>query len=365
LPLPERSPCVEGNHFRANRRAHSLRDPGAGRRCGARGGGRPAHPARKVGAAKPAPAGVPAEIKLLLAKAPKAADYPNAGKATLLDLADIVVRPDGSARTVTRQLIKVFNERGRDEAEVKIPYNSAFETVTITRARTIKPDGRVMPVKPADIRDHGVDEGGDSYSDARVKSFSLPAVDNNCLLDYEYVTDQKTSAMPGQFWSRWWFQSGLDPVLLSRLTVTAPKSLTLNQELRNTAVKPVVKALPDNKRTVTTWEARNVPPIEPEPFMPGIDRIAPHLALSTLRSWQDIAAWYWKLAQGRMTADAAIKAQVARLTKGKTTPEEKARAIFYWVEEKTRYVAWSTASGGTSRGGPWTFSRTTTATART
>ncbi len=287
-----------------------------------------------------------AELKALLAQAPSAKDYPNAAKATLLDVADIQVRPDGSARTVTRQLIKVFNERGRDEAEVRIPYNHAFERVTITRARTIKSNGQILSVKPSDVRDHAVDEGEDSYSDARIKSFSLPAVDDGAVLEYEYVTDQKAPLMPGQFWTRWWFQTGSDPVVESRLTVTMPKGLAVKEALKNTDLKPVTKESADGSKITRVWRSRGVPSIEWEPMMPGAERIAPHLALSTVGTWQDIAAWYWTLAKDRANPDAAIKAQTAALIKGKTTPEEKAKAIFYHVEEKTRYVALEYGIGG-------------------
>lgn len=285
-------------------------------------------------------AGPEAEAKLLLANAPSAEEYPNAAKATLLDLATMTVRPDGTTRTVTHMAIKIFNERGREEeSEVRVPYNSAFEKVTVTRARTIRPDGRIISVKPGDIRDQSNDEGEQMYSDARVKSFSLPAVDEDCILDYEYVTDQHRSQMPGHFWTKWWFQGGTDPVVESRLTLIAPKGLKLRQDLRNSDVKPTVTESADGKTVTRVWAARNVAPIEVEPLMPGADRVAPRLFLSTLGSWQDIAAWYDRLARPRMEADATVKARALALTKGKTTPEEKAKAIFYWVEEKTRYVA--------------------------
>lgn len=280
------------------------------------------------------------EIKRLLASAPRSSDYPSAAKATLLDLAQITVRPDGSARTITRMTFKVFNERGRDaESEIKIPYNAAFEKVNIVRARTIKPNGTVVAVKPSDIRDHGLDAGDGTYTDARVKSFSMPAVSEDCILDYEYVTDQTASQMPGQFWTRWYFQSGLDPVLLSRLTIKAPKAMTLRENLRNSAVQPTRKNTPDGKSTVYVWESRNVSPLETEYMMPPPDSVLPKLALSTVPSWQSIADWYTRLARDRDTADAAIKATTQEVIKDKATPEEKARAIFYYVEEKVRYVA--------------------------
>ena len=79
------------------------------------------------------------DVRQLIASAPRGTDFPNAAKATLLDLSDITVRPDGSTKTWVRQAEKIFNTRGRDEeSEIKIPYNSTYETVTILSARTIK-----------------------------------------------------------------------------------------------------------------------------------------------------------------------------------------------------------------------------------
>ena len=274
--------------------------------------------------------------------APNAADFPDAAKATLLDLSDIVVRADGSAKTWVRESEKIFNTRGRDEeSEIKIPYNSTYETVTILRARTIKPDGTIFPVNLSEVRDSTVNEdaGAPMYTDARQKSFSMPAVDSDCIIDYEYIIDQKESQIPGGFWTQWYFQSGLDPVKFSRLNITLPKTMTLQQKLLNTSVKAVMTSLPDGKNVRYTWQDHDVIPLQPEPMMPSAEQVLPSLHVSTVPSWQAIADWYADLAKDRATPDKHIKDLVANLTAGKTTPEEKAKAIYYYVEEKTRYVS--------------------------
>jgi hypothetical protein len=276
------------------------------------------------------------DAKTLLANAPKAAQFPNAAKATLLDLADMTVRPDGSCQKVIRMTVKVFNIRGRDdEAEVKIPYNAAYETVTIRKARTIKPDGTIINVKPADIRESRPSE----YDDAAVKSFSMPAVSDDSIIDYEYEVNQKESMMPGQFWDDWYFQGGFDPVMLTRLTITTPKDMKLNEKLRNTGVTAKKKDNPDGKTVTYVWEDKNVPPMELEPMMPDVSNSFPTLHLSTIPDWQKVADWYWSLAKDRMVADDSIKAATREVIKGKNTPEDKAKAIFQYVQEKTRYVA--------------------------
>jgi Domain of Unknown Function with PDB structure (DUF3857)/Transglutaminase-like superfamily len=277
------------------------------------------------------------ELKKLLAESPKAAEYPNAAKATLLDLSDITVRPDGSARIVTRQAIKILNQRGREqEAEVKVPYNGSYESVKLIRARTLRPSGEVIDVKPAEVRNGAASEG---YDDARVLSFSMPAVEPGCVIEYEYVTEQRQSPLPGHFWFQWYFQGGFDPVQLTRLRVTVPKSLNLARKLRNSTIEPSIRAAADGKSVTYTWEDRAVAPLSTEPLMPPIERQLPKLTISTVPTWQSVADWYTKLAQSALQADPAVTALAKELTKNCRTDDEKAKAIFYYVQDKTRYVA--------------------------
>ena len=293
-----------------------------------------------VATAVPAPSARPDDLKTLILNAPSALAYPNATKATLLDLADITVRPDGTASTITRQAVKVFNKLARErESEVKIPYTGGYEKVKILRARTIRPDGSVINVRPEDIRDHELNDEQGEYSDARVISFSMPAVEEGCILDYEYQTTQTSSKMPGNFWTDWYFQSGTDPVVLSRLTVTSPKNMKLNELYKNTAVRPKSVDSADGKSVTQTWEARNVAPLDIEPMMPPADKVIPTVHLSTVPTWQSVADWYSGMAKDRSVANDTVKARAIALTKDLKTPEEKAKAIFYYVEEKTRYVA--------------------------
>ena len=282
---------------------------------------------------RPAPS---SDAAALLRNAPASSRWPNAQKATLLDLADIVVRPDGTARTVTRQAIKIFTNRAREEeSEIRIPYNAAFEKVRLVRARTIRPDGSVLTVRPSDIRTAKPSE----YDDARILSVSMPGVQPGCVIDYEYVTEQTASQMPGHFWTQWYFQSGTDPVVRTRLTVTVPKGKQLFSKLRNSTVQPTVRDSSDGKSTVSVWEQRDVAPFELEPMMPPAETLLPKLTLSTIPDWDTVARWYAGLATGRDTASPEIKALARKLTAGKTDPVEKARAIFHHVQEQTRYVA--------------------------
>ena len=281
----------------------------------------------------------PAVAKKLVDSAPTAEQYPNAAKITLLDLSDIAIHADGTATNKTRQLVRIFNERGREEGEVRLSYTEGQETIKLLYARTIRPDGTVVKLDLAEVSDKPLDTGDGSYHDARTVSFSLPAIENGCIVDYQYVTEQTKSHLPGHFFYAWQFQGGIDPVVLSRITVTTDKGVALRNDLRpaKIAVKNDVRDTPSGGKTYT-WEASDVPPLETEP-MSDFNLVHPTLDISTLADWQTVAAWYARLAEGRTIVTPEIKQSVNVLIQGKKTPEEKAKAIFYDVESRTRYVA--------------------------
>src|SRR5579883_1595271 len=79
-------------------------------------------PARTHAAkATPATAKTDPSVQAILKSAPSASAYPNSAAATLLDESVVDFSDDGTYTERTHEIIKVFNERGRDEADVAIP----------------------------------------------------------------------------------------------------------------------------------------------------------------------------------------------------------------------------------------------------
>src|SRR4051794_18855700 len=90
---------------------------------------------------------IDAQLKAALATAPKSADFPDSDAACLLDLATVRIEPDGTVVETTRKAYKLFNQRGRNLAEVNLFYNAGHQSLSVVTARTIKANGAVVPVK--------------------------------------------------------------------------------------------------------------------------------------------------------------------------------------------------------------------------
>lgn len=277
------------------------------------------------------------DAKTLLQGAPPSSDYPNAGYINLIDESWYTIDADGNWVSRTRTTQKICNERGRSAANVHLPYNAAFESIKILRARTIRPDGSVVEVKPSEIQEVTPYSGYAMYSSMKAKVLIMPAVTDDCIIDYEWEVSGRKTIMPPHFWNGWYYQS-TEPTVLSRFTLQIPVDRGFGSQDYNTDIKPTVTASKDGKTKTYVWEGRNFGELEGEPNMPPRSEICPWFEFSSVTEWNEIAAWYWRLVEPQMKTTPEIEKKVDELIKGKLTDEEKARAIFYWVENSIRYV---------------------------
>ncbi len=278
-----------------------------------------------------------AALRGAIAAAPAASAYPNNDYARLLDLGEVTVAADGAVTGEYRTTLKLFNQRARDLAEVSLPFNSSYQSVKLIRAQTIKKDGTVIEVRPEDVRVASPYNDYLMYDDAQSVGFSFPGIEDDCVIDYTWREVTRPLLMPGQFWEYWRF-NGVEPVAVSRYTVHAPVDKPLRFRAASGAPAPQVQTSADGKTKTYVWERRENKPIAPEPAQPDPAEVYAAVEISSLGDWQSVARWFDGLASPQTKADSAIRATVAKITGGRTTDAEKARACYDWVANQTRYV---------------------------
>jgi len=130
------------------------------------------------------------------------------------------------------------------------------------------------------------------------------------------------------------------PVASMTFILEAPAAKKLHFHQRNLDLAPEVRR-DDGAGTVTwTWSLKDVEAERPEPGMPPREEIDPFVEVSTFESWDAFSSWYWNLIRHQYEVDPSILAKVAELTSGKSSEEEKVRAIYDFVTGEVRYNAW-------------------------
>jgi hypothetical protein len=93
--------------------------------------------------------------------------------------------------------IKVLTEKGKELAAVELPYQKHVYGVADIQARTIQPDGTIVPLvgKPADL----LKTKGKGYESGR-KVFTLPSVQVGSILEYYYQLRYSADYVPNPYW---------------------------------------------------------------------------------------------------------------------------------------------------------------------
>jgi len=280
----------------------------------------------------------------IIRNAPSQEDYPEAGAVILLADEEFEVFSDDTARYDAHMMVKVFNERGKEEfSELQIGYDSTFEEVKIDFARTIKPDGTAVYAGDKNMRDVSIYLNYPLYSNARAKIVSMPEVTDGAIIEYRVSVFHKQLVNKNDFIINYSAQEG-EPIKSARFKIKIPKDREINYKAINSQynkfsadLNPAVSIEGDEK--VFSWQMENIPEIIPEPDMPPESRSNPIVMISTFNSWDEIYKWWYDLYKDKIKIDGDIQDKINELVKGKNTDEDKMRAIYNFCAKDIRYVA--------------------------
>jgi len=143
------------------------------------------------------------------------------------------------------------------------------------------------------------------------------------------------------------------------IRVKVPDWLELDLREYNFADYKITKQKTTEKNmTVYTFKMLNVPGLKSESRGIGVAYTYPHIVF-VVKSFSsdgkkengfadvgDLYNWYKFLYQKTVNKPDDFKSKVAELTRGKSTDIDKVKAIFYWVQDNIRYIAFEDGLAG-------------------
>ena len=265
--------------------------------------------------------------------------FPDANSIIVFDSTTYNYQANGLYTNYSHSLVKVLTDRGKKaNSEAHIPYFRKYDKVTIQLARVIKPDGTVIPVpsdKITDITESSTVQMNIYEPDIREKVITFQGLEVGDAVEYQVLDVAHQAAMENHFDAIELFQ-GMSPIVERVFQITGPAVKPLHYIVKRGKVN--FSKVEKNGKIIYTWKVANVPRIIPEPGMPAFPDVATKLVASTSTSWKPISRWYYKLSEPRMVVNDSIRAEVKRLTAGKTDWNQKALAIYHFVAQKIRYM---------------------------
>lgn len=276
--------------------------------------------------------------------------------------ADVVIRQDEMTFTIASkskaslhvyEVVTIFNDKGRQYATKVIGYDK-LSKISGFKAVAYDAEGNVLKkLKSNEIYDQSAFDGFSLYSDNRVKVAVLTQGAYPYTVEFEYEIEYKYLFMiPGYVL----LPAERMSVQHSSYELIYPNELKPRFKTLNLDKAPAVTLLKDGSES-TRWEFENVTPIKFEPNgPPRADLVSSIMAapttfefdgyLGTMNSWDEFGTWISSLNKGRNVLPEATKQKVLELTANKKTTEEKVKAIYEYMQNKTRYVSIQLGIGG-------------------
>ena len=262
------------------------------------------------------------------------------------------INSKNSATQYEHKAFTIFNEKGNLVAEEIIFYDKLTRIVFVN-ASVYDANGKLIKkLKKTDIRDQAAYDGVTLFSDDRLKSLDLTQAAYPYTVEFEYEIEYKfLYYIP----SGWWGGEKISHEHASYQLIF-PKDLRPRYQLLNSSVEAVKETLPDGFESLT-WKFENLKPNQTEPMSPPQGELIPHLLVApskfefsgyagSLESWEEYGKWQLSLNKDRDILPEQTKQKIKELTKNLSTTEEKVKAIYEFMQSKTRYVGIQLGIGG-------------------
>jgi len=261
----------------------------------------------------------------------------------------IVVNAFDNFTYTNKRVVTVYNENGISDQGSAVGYNEN-QKIKNLEARIYNSNGQeIKKFREKDFEDVSAVSGGTLYSENRVKYLNYTPIKYPYTIVYEVEVDYKSTA----------FVPDWKPVKSFYVSTEYSEYRIVNNS--DTQVK--IKAINLDNYAIEThsefhYSAKNLESIKPEAFSPSFESYAPKVraALTNFEmegvqgvnnNWQDFGKWmYDELLTGTEIIPIEVKEEVKTLTKDVTSDIEKARIIYKYMQDKTRYISVQVGIGG-------------------
>ena len=192
------------------------------------------------------------------------------------------------------------------------------------------------------------------YSDQKVMYFTLPLEKRGSTSEVDIKRTTKDPRYIGQFF----FDSNY-PVKSHQVTIVIPDWVSAEVREFNFPGYSISKSTDakSNSRTIV-YTAANLPAMANEHLSPGITYTSPHIMLITqqatvsgttityFKNTADQYRWYASLVKDIGNDNSIIKTKAAEIVAGKTSDLDKIKALYFWVQQNIRYLAFENGIAG-------------------
>ncbi|OIQ28762.1 MAG: hypothetical protein BM564_08310 [Bacteroidetes bacterium MedPE-SWsnd-G2] len=279
----------------------------------------------------------------------------------LLEKSNAVVRSshtsveiDGinSITTTITKVVTVLNKEGRNDVGAVVSYDDGI-TVKKLEALVFNQFGKqIQKYKKGDFTDESAVSNFSLYEDSRVKYMEYTPTGYPYTVKFQSVTQSSNTAyIP--FWRP--IEGYYVSTQNSRYEVSYDSSIGVNIKEGNLEGFDIVNK---SKNGYVLYQAKNLKSIKPEAYSQRFVDFTPFVKVApkqfyyegyvgTAEDWKSIGVWmHDKLLKDRLNLPESTKAEIKALVAEVSDPIEKAKLVYKYVQDRTRYISVQEGIGG-------------------
>jgi hypothetical protein len=277
----------------------------------------------------------------------------NANAVVRLNQIDIVISSQRNMKINKKRVVTILNEKGQSSIDAFENYDKRRSVENIQATVYDAFGNEIKKIKRKDFRDQSSVSGGALFSDDRYIYLDYTPIQYPFTVVYESEMATSTTAFIPQ-----WFPltDHLLSIEKSILNVSYPASLGFKKMEFNFSNFKINKTV--DTPTQLSYTATNILAQKYEDYSPNITKIFPRLMMGleffnlegvdgNAKNWKEYGQWFSEnILTGTDVLPDATRLKIKSLVGNETDPIKKARIVYKYMQEKSRYVGIQVGIGG-------------------
>lgn len=277
----------------------------------------------------------------------------NANAVIRLHEMNVTIESQRSMTITEKRIVTVLNEKGMGVLGASAQYDKTTTVRNISATVYDAAGKEIKKIKRKDFRDVCPTGGFVFFSDTRMIYLDYTPTQYPFTLVFDCETHTSNTAFIYPWRPIDCLYSGVERSVFS---IRFPEKLGMKKKELHFSGFNIARQT--QTATQLVYTAANIPPQKREPFSPDFDNIYPkvvfgldHFSLEgvdgTATTWKDFGLWYSeKILTGTTELPEATKQKMKALVGTEKDPVKKARIVYDYVQQKSRYVNVSVGIGG-------------------
>ena len=276
----------------------------------------------------------------------------NANAVVRKEMTDVQVISDERILVKKEKVVTILNSDGIHFADF-VAFYTSFDKIKKIKITVFDAFGnKIKSVRQSEIKDYSAENDYTLYDDTRVLYYRYIPNKFPYTVAISYIRDSQNTAFIPDFNPVTSFRLGIEN---STYKISFPSDIILHVKEANLQTYHVEK---HKYAGQYTYKLSNVKPIVREDYMSPLHTFVPrvkialnHFTLAGIKgnanNWKEMGDWIIeRLLKDRNAVTEKTRREIIALTKNIKDPEEKAKKVYRYMQNKTRYVSIQIGIGG-------------------